>query len=145
VEADRQEEVDHEQVVGWNLAAMREEDAKAAEKLWRELAKERTHLDAECMADEVEREAAWCQEAMGNVLDTTAKKIRICARSKRWWNADIKKRRQAVGREKRRRRNSEEAASAKAELQKSIRQSKRKMWSKYLQSLRGAEVWRAAQ
>jgi hypothetical protein len=39
------------------------------------------------------------------------------------------KRRQAVGREKRRRRNSEEAARAQAELQKSIRQSKRKMWS----------------
>jgi len=144
VEADRQEEADHEMVVGWNLAAMTEEDAKATEKLWRELAKERAHLDAECMADEVEREAAWCQEAMGNVLDATAKKIRICARSRRWWNADIKKRRQAVGREKRMRQNSEEATRAKAELQKSIRQSKRKMWSEYLHNLREAEVWRAA-
>jgi hypothetical protein len=38
----------------------------------------------------------------------------------------------------------EEAARAKAELQKSIRQSKRKMWSKYLQNLKGAEVWRGA-
>jgi hydrogenase maturation factor HypF (carbamoyltransferase family) len=123
---------------------MTKEDAKAVEKLWSELAKERAHLDAECTADEVEQEAAWYQEAMGNVLDATAKKIRICARSKRWWNADIKKRRQAVGREKRRRRNSEEAARAKVELQKSIRQSKRKMWSEYLQDLRGAEVQRAA-
>jgi len=69
---------------------------------------------------------------MGSVLDTTAKKIRICARSKRWWNADIKKRRQRVGREKRRRRNSEEAARAKFELKKSIQQSKRKMWTEYL-------------
>jgi hypothetical protein len=42
---------------------------------------------------------------MGSVLDTTAKKIMICTRSKGWWNADIKKRRQAVGREKRWRRN----------------------------------------
>jgi len=144
VEVDRQEEVGHERVVGWNLAAMTEEDTKAAEKLWIELAKGRAHLDAECTADEVEQEAAWCQEAMGNILDATAKKIRICAKSKRCWNADIRERRMAVGREKRRRLNSVEAAKAKAEFQKSIRQSKRKMWSEYLQNLRGADVWRAA-
>jgi len=131
VEVDRQAEAGHNREVGWNLAAMTEEDAKAAEKLWMELAKERAHLDAECTADEVEQEAAWCQEAMGNVLDATAKTIRICARSKRWWNADIRERRKAVGREKRRRRNSEETAKAKAELQKLIRQLKRKMWSRY--------------
>ena len=38
----------------------------------------------------------------------------------------------------------EEAACAKAELQKSIRQSKRSMCGDYLQNLRGAEEWRAA-
>jgi len=32
----------------------------------------------------------------------------------------------------------------KEKLQMSIRQSKSKMWSEYLQNLRGAEVWRAA-
>jgi len=144
VEVDWQEEAGHERVVGWYIAAMTEEDAKAAEKLWMELAKGRAHLDAECTAEEVEQEAAWCQEAMGNILDATAQKIRICAKSKRWWNADIRERRKTVGREKRSRRNSEESAKAKAECQKSIRQSKRKMWSEYLQNLRGAEVWRAA-
>jgi len=90
VGVDRQEEADHERVVGWNLAAMMEEDGEAAEKLWMELAKERTQLDAECTEVEVEQEAAWCQETMSSVLDATAKKIRICARSKRWWDADIK-------------------------------------------------------
>jgi hypothetical protein len=79
---------------------------------------------------------------MGNVPDATAKKIRICARSKRWWNADIKKSRKAVDREKMTKRNSEEAARANAELQKSIRQSKKKMWNEYFQNLRGATVWR---
>jgi len=48
VGVDRQEEADHERVVGWNLAAMTDEDAEAAEKLWMELAKERIQLDAEC-------------------------------------------------------------------------------------------------
>jgi hypothetical protein len=96
---------------------MTEEDAKAAEKRWMELPKERAHLDAECTADEVEQEGAWCQEAMGNVRDATTQKIRICTKSKRWWNADIWERRMAVGRDKRRRRNSAEATKAKAELQ----------------------------
>ena len=115
-----------------------------AENLWTQLAKERAHLDAECTAGEVEQEAACCQDATCSVFDATAKKISICARSKRWWNTDIKKRRQAVGREKKRGQHSEEAASAKAELQTLIRQSKRTMWSEYLQNLRGAEVWKAA-
>jgi hypothetical protein len=66
----------------------------------------------------VEQESTWCQEAMSSILDTMAKKIRICARSQRWWNANIQERRKTVGRERRRRRNSEEAAEAKAELQR---------------------------
>jgi hypothetical protein len=87
-----QEEADHERVVGWNLAAMTEEDLEPAEKLWRELAKERAHLSAEGAADLVEHEAAWCQEAISSVLKASAKRIRICSRSKRWRNADIKER-----------------------------------------------------
>jgi len=80
---------------------------------------------------------------MGNVVDSTTKKIKICGKSRRWWNADIRERRKAVGRERRRRRNSEEAGKATAELQKSLRQSKRKMLSEYLRIRRGANVWRA--
>jgi hypothetical protein len=144
VGVDRQMEAYHERVVGWNLVAMTEKDAEAAKKLGRELAKVRAQLDAECTEDEVKQEAAWCQEAMSSILDAAAKKIRICARSKRWWNADIKERRRTVGRERRRRRNSDDAARAKAELQMSIQQSKRKMWGDYLQNLRGAERWRVA-
>ena len=144
VEVERQEEAENDSVAGWNLAAMSEEDVEAAEKLWTELVKERAHLDADRSADEVEQEAAWCQEAMSKVLDATAKSIRICTQSKRWWNADIKERRRAVGRENRRRGNSDEATRANAELQKSIRQSKCILWSEYLQNLRRADVWRAA-
>jgi len=145
VGVERQEEVDHERIVGWNLAAMTEKDVEAAENLWMELVKERAQLDAECREDEVEKEAAWCQPAMSSVLDATAKKITICARSKRSWNGNNKERRRMVGKERRRRRNSEEPARAKAELQKSIRQLKRRIRSDYLQNIRGAEVWRAAQ
>jgi hypothetical protein len=118
VEVDSQEEAGHERVVGWNLAAITEEDAKAVEKLWMELEKETADLDAECTSDEVEQVATSCQEALGNVLDATAKKIRIYAKFKRCWNADIWERRKAVGSEKQMGQNSEEAAKAKAELQK---------------------------
>jgi hypothetical protein len=58
VGVDGQKEADDERVVGWNLAAMTEEDGEAVEKLWMELAKERTQLDAECTKDEVEQDAA---------------------------------------------------------------------------------------
>jgi len=57
-----------------------------------ELDKERTQLDAEYTEDEVEQVAACCQEAMSSIFDGTAKKIKICARSTRWWKADIKQR-----------------------------------------------------
>jgi len=83
------EEADHERVVGWKLAVLMEKDAEAVEKLWMQLSKERAQLDAECTENNVQQEATCCQEAMSSVLDATAKKIRICARSERWWNAII--------------------------------------------------------
>jgi len=92
----------------------------------------------------VEQEAAWCQQAMSSILDATPKEIRICARSKRWWNADIEQRRRTVGRERRRRRHLEDAAQAKADLQKLIRLFKRRIWADHLQNLSRAEEWRAA-
>jgi len=141
---DRQEEADRERVVGWNVVAMTVDDAQPAGKLQMELTKQRTQLEEECKENEVEQEAEWCQEAMSSVPDTAAKTIRICARSKRWWNPYMKQTTRTVGKKRSRRRHLEEAARAKAELRKSIRQSKRKMFGDYLQNLRGAEVWRAA-
>ena len=124
---DRQEEAGHERVVGWNSGAMTEKDAKPVENLLMESAKERAQIDAKCTEDEVEQQAAWCQEAISSVHDAMAKKNSICASSKRCWNADIKEQRRRVGRERTNRQNSEDAAQAKAELRKSIRQSKRNM------------------
>jgi hypothetical protein len=95
-----------------------------------ELAKEQAHQDAACTQDEVEHEATLCQETLSKVLDIAAKKFRICAKSTRWWNGDVKARRKTLGQEKRRRgRHSEGATLAEAALQKSIRKSKSEMWS----------------
>ena len=75
VNVDKPEEADHVQGLGWNLAAMSKEDEEAAEKLWRELERERAHLDEECTGDDVEREAELCQQTESKVLETKAKTI----------------------------------------------------------------------
>jgi len=144
VDMEKKEVAGGTQVIGWNLAAMLQEDKEQAEKLWRERARGRGFLGAESTGDNIESEAEWCQEALGKVLDATAKKIRIWAWSNRWWNGDIQERRSHLGKEKRRRRRSAARAQAKAELQKSVWRAKDRMWNDYLKNLREAEVWRAA-
>lgn len=84
------QEADHERLVWWNIAAMMEENMEKAEKLWMEVPKERAHLDAEYIAEKVEQDAAWYQEAISNVLDTTAMRIGLCTKSTRRWNATIR-------------------------------------------------------
>jgi len=135
---DKQAEADHVQVIGWNLATMSKEDDKAAEKLWKVWERDRAHVGVECMGDNVERKAEWCQATLSKVLDAKAKRITICARWKRWWNGEIREMQRPLGRGKRTERRSKVAACAKAELQKSISQSKSLMWDDYLQNLRGA-------
>jgi hypothetical protein len=123
---------------------MTEVDAEAVEKLWMDLLKDRAHLDAECTADVVEQEAAWGEEAMGNFPITTGLMVRICTKWKRRWNAEIRERRKAVGREKKMRWNSDEVARATAKLNKFIQQSQRKMWSEFFQNMKDAEKRRVA-
>jgi len=108
---------------------MTEENREAAEYLWMDLAKEIAHPDAECTEEEVEEQAACCQETMGRVLDATTKKMTICARSQIWWNTNIKARWKVVCREKIRRWNADGAIMANAELWLSFPQSNSKMWN----------------
>ena len=140
----QQEQADHVLFIRWNLAAMLKEDDNAAEKLWKELEGQIAHLDEECTGDEVERDAEWCHDTQSKVLDTTVKKIRICARSRRWWNSEIKERRTTFGREKRRGKWSSAAVHTQVELRRSISRSKSRMWKEYLLNLRVGEVWQAA-
>lgn len=45
---DIQEKADHKSLVGWNIAAMTEQDFEAAENLWIALPTESAHLRPEC-------------------------------------------------------------------------------------------------
>jgi hypothetical protein len=119
-------------------------DKEQAEKHWKEGARVRAYLGVESSGDDVESEAEWCQEVLGQVFSSSAKKITICTRSKRWWYGAINERRCQLGREKRWRSKFAATAQAKAELQKSIRRAKDRMWDGYLKNLKGAEVRRAA-
>jgi hypothetical protein len=86
VDMEKQEEAEGTQVVGWNQAAMLQEDEKQAKNVWIATAKGRVYFGEESTGDIVESEAEWCQEVLNKVLNATAKTIRICAHSKRWWN-----------------------------------------------------------
>jgi len=144
VDMARQEKAGGPQVVGWNLAAILQEDQEQAEKLWREWARGRAYLGVESTGDDVKSKAVWCQESLGNVLDTTAEKITICTRSKRCWNGEIKERWSQLGREKRRRRRSAATAQSNARLQKWIWRAKDGMWNDCLIHMIGAGVWSEA-
>jgi len=53
VDANTQEEADHEWVVRWILVAMLEQNRKVAKKLYKDLAKERVCHNVACPEDEV--------------------------------------------------------------------------------------------
>jgi hypothetical protein len=144
VDMEKQEQAAGTQVIGWNLAAMSQEDKEQAEELCRKQARGRAYLGVKGIGDDVESEAEWCQEELGKVLDATANNIRICGRSKTWWNGETKERRSQLGREQRRRHRSVTTAQGKAEVQKSIWRAKDRMSNDYLNNLWGDEASRAA-
>jgi len=88
---------------------MSKEDEESAEKLCKQLETARAHLEEECMGDDAEQEAEWCQETQSKLLNAKVKKITICAQSQRWWNGEIIRWRSKMRREKRRGRRSEAA------------------------------------
>jgi hypothetical protein len=75
-------------VMGWQIRALIEdgEALEAVEKTWSELSRGRLDLMDECSIGDVNREAEWIEEALTKVLGEHAKLIKLCARSKRWWN-----------------------------------------------------------
>jgi hypothetical protein len=46
--------------------------------------------------EDLELETLWIEETFTNILNQTAQPIRLCTRSKRWWNDTIDAKRKAV-------------------------------------------------
>lgn len=139
IDMEKQEDAGCTQAVWWNQAAMLHEDMEQADKLWRERAMGLAYLAVESTGNDVESEAEWCQKALGQALDTTTTKLRICTQSTSCFNGELIKRRSPLGRAIRRHRLPA-TVQGKAELQKSIRRANDRMLNYYLKNLRGTEV-----
>jgi hypothetical protein len=132
--------------IRWDITRMTDEQKDEAELLWLQMGENRPILNDMSFCEEVESEAAWIQDTLTDILNQKARRIRICARSKRWWNADIDSKRKAVGRAKRKLREeggAERLKSARKDLKSEIRKAKRKMWQDFLINAKQYDVWRA--
>ena len=104
----------------------------------------RAHLNDNSTAEDLEDEIEWIQATLVDILNENMKVITICARSKRWWNDDIKAKRQNLGRATRRRRGEggqEEEKGAKKALKRAIKKARRECWEDFLNRAEGEDVW----
>jgi hypothetical protein len=134
-------------VKGWNISnlLLDKPTNDQAREVWGKIAARRPILTDESPVAQLEEEAEWIQDLAVKVLDQFCKKIRACARSKRWWNESIEQRRKALGRAKRRRRSGHiakaEVKVARRELRREIRQARRRTWEEFLEAAAGTNVW----
>ena len=102
-------------------------------------------MNEDSQPHEIDAEATWIQAQITTILDTQAKRLRLCARSKRWWCEDIKTQRKVVGREVNRwdtnRDNASRLKQEQKTLKRMIRSAKKECWEKYIQEAQGSEVW----
>jgi hypothetical protein len=75
-------------IVGWDLDHLREdkENYKKVQKQWEEKSRARSVLNEESSQEELQEEAEWIQGNFVNHLNRHCKKIKVCSRSKTWWN-----------------------------------------------------------
>jgi len=104
-------------------------------------------LDEKSSGDELQREAEWIQRNFANHLNRCCKKVKVCARSKKWWNAEIAENQKILGSIKRARMKGEasqqQVKRQRSNLRRMIRQAKTEMWKKFLTSATRDQVWQA--
>jgi uncharacterized protein involved in tolerance to divalent cations len=66
-----------------------EENYKKVQQYWGEKSRSRSILNEKSSGEDVQEEAEWIQQNFVNYLNRYCKKIKVCARSKRWWNKEI--------------------------------------------------------
>jgi len=104
-------------------------------------------LDEKSSEEDLQKEAEWIQRNFVNHLNRCCKKVKVCARSKRWWTAEIAENRKILGSIMRARKKGEasqqQVRKQRSNLRKMIRQSKTEMWRKFLTSATRDQVWQA--
>ena len=140
-----------QKITGWDIDGPKlkeeEESYKKAQKEWRDKSSKRPVLDENSSGDDLQMEAEWIQQNFVNHLNRCCKKIKVCARSKRWWTAEITENRKILGSIKRARRKGEasqqQVKKQQSNLRRMIRQSKTEMWRKFSTPATRDQVWQA--
>jgi len=88
-------------VTGWDIDGLKlkeeEENYKKAQKDWKNKSLKSPILDEKSSGDELQRETKWIQRNFVNHLNRHCKKVKVCARSKRWWTVEIAENRKILG------------------------------------------------
>ncbi|KAI0996243.1 hypothetical protein K3495_g11936 [Podosphaera aphanis] len=77
------------EVTGWALKDLTTEQEKNMENQWKAIAEEHPAILTTCRREELDLEAQWISDILAQMFDHNCKTLRICARSKRWWNDDV--------------------------------------------------------
>jgi uncharacterized protein involved in tolerance to divalent cations len=97
--------------------------------------------------EELQKEAEWIQRNFVNHRNRCCKKVKVCARFRRWWNEEIAENRKFLGSLKRARRRGEatqqQVKKQQSNVRRIIRQSKMKMWQDFLSSATKNQIWQA--
>jgi hypothetical protein len=139
-------------VTGWDIDRLKSEEEKEnyekAKTYWKDKSSERSILNEDSGKEEVQKEAEWIQRNFINHLNRCCKKVKVCARSQRWWNKEIAENRKILGSLKRARRRGEatqqQVGRQRSNVQRIIRQSKTKMWQEFLSSATTDQVVRGS-
>jgi len=126
----------------WNIDRLYT-DKQAMEEAaqhWRALSEGQSLVDSHAASEEeLEAEAFWIQNSLKIVLDTHAPGRAACARSKRWWTAEIKQMRQSFTDARRAykcgRTSFEEYRRVRNDYYCHIRKAKRLAWERFLEGV----------
>jgi len=138
-------------ITGWDIDGLKskeeEENYKKAQEELGDKSSKRSVLNDKSSGDELQREAEWIQRNFVNHLNRHCKKVKVCARSKRWWTVEIAENRKFLGSIQRARKKGEasqqQVKKQRSNLRRMIRQSKKEMRRKFLTSDRRDQVWQA--
>ena len=139
------------EVKGWAITELLADDNKTdeAKREWQSQMAGRPMLSNTAEVDQLEEEAQHIQDSMVRVLDMHARKIRLCARSKKWWSEAIQERRKDLGRVSRLKRwgRADQAAirQARNAYKKEQRAAQKQSWENFLDNAKGENVWSVAQ
>jgi len=138
-------------ITGWDIDGLKlkeeEENYKKAQKEWKDKSLKRPILDEKSSGEDLQKEAEWIQQNFVNHLNRCCKKVKVCARFKRWWTAEIAENRKILGSRKRARKKGEasqqQVRKQRSNLRRMIRQSTTEMWRMFLTSATRDQVWQA--